>query len=127
MKIEQSDRTHLKEMRRVHGVMASKALSSVFLLLSSGVKNPGEVARRMGRSKYAASVDISKLKECGLVNLSSRSSSDLRQRNYEISQKKLLEIFKRDYSFELSSTKISCCQKLPGKCRAPCIPSSSRF
>jgi hypothetical protein len=101
VKIEQSDRTLLKEMRKVHGVMASRALSSVFLLLCSGVKNPGEVARRMGRSKYAASLDISKLKECGLVVLSARRSHDLQQRNYEISQKKLVEVFKRDYSFEL--------------------------
>src|ERR1700726_4603724 len=81
VKIEQGDTRLLKELRKVHGVMASKALSSVFLLLSSGVKNPGEVARRMGRSKYAASLDISKLKECDLVVLSARSSSDLRQRN----------------------------------------------
>ncbi|MDA4112356.1 MAG: hypothetical protein OK439_07435, partial [Thaumarchaeota archaeon] len=101
VKIEQGDTKLLNEMKKVHGVMSSKALSSVFLLICSGIKNPGEVARRMGRSKYAASLDISKLRESGLVILAGRGSSDLRQKNYEVSSKKLLQIFKRDYSFEL--------------------------
>jgi DNA-binding MarR family transcriptional regulator len=101
VKIDRGDSSILRELRKVHAVMASKALSSAFFLIASGVRNPGEIARRMGRTKYSVSLQISKLRESGLIVPLARSGSDLRRRNYEISTKKLLQIFKRDFSFEL--------------------------
>ena len=41
------------------------------------------------------------MRQAGLVFLSKRSGPDLRQRNYEVSFDKLLQIFRQDYTFEL--------------------------
>lgn len=101
VKIDQGDARVLREMKYVRAVMASKTLSSTFLLIASGVKNPGEIARRTGRTKYSVSFQITKLKEAQLIVSSTRSSSDLRMRNYEISEKKLVQIFKKDFAFEV--------------------------
>jgi predicted transcriptional regulator len=101
VKIEQQDPKLSREIRKVHAISSSRVMSSVFLLIVRGTGSPKEIARLTGRSKYAVSLQISKLKNAGLIVLSKRTQTDLRQRNYEVSYEKLLQIFQQDYAFEL--------------------------
>jgi len=101
VKLEQQDPKTLREIRKVHAISSSRVLSSVFLLIARGTGSPTEITRLTGRSKYAVSLQISKLRSAGLILLSKRSHSDLRQRNYKVSSEKLLQIFRQDYTFEL--------------------------
>jgi len=101
VKIEQQDARMMREIRKVHVIISSKVLSSVFFLIARGIGSPSEIARHTGHSKYAVSLQISKLRKAGLVLLSKRNGPDLRQRNYEVSFDKLLQLFRQDYTFEL--------------------------
>ncbi len=101
VKMEQQDPKLMREVKRVHSVMTSRVLSSVFFLIARGNGSPKEISRLTGRSKYAVSLQISKLKSSGMISLSKRIHSDLRQRNYEVASERLVQIFKQDFSFEL--------------------------
>jgi DNA-binding MarR family transcriptional regulator len=101
VRIEKQDARMMREIRKAHVIISSKVLSSVFFLISRGIGSPREIARHTGRSKYAVSLQISKLRQAGLVFLAKRNGPDLRQRNYEVSFDKILQIFRQDYTFEL--------------------------
>ena len=45
VRIEQQDARMMREIRKVHVIISSKVLSSVFFLISRGIGSPREIAR----------------------------------------------------------------------------------
>ena len=89
------------EIGRVRRVLNSSALGEVFLLVAGGTNSPGELARRIGKSKFAVSVQLAALKRTGLVKLVHILGSDMRRKSYEINWSKIGQIFRQDHALEL--------------------------
>ena len=90
-----------REIAAVRGVLNSGALREILLLIGKGEGSPGELARRIGKSKYAVSVQLAALKRAGVVTASHVLGQDMRRRSYEIVWAKVGEIFRQDHALEL--------------------------
>jgi hypothetical protein len=85
----------------VRKVLGSQAASELFLLVAKGIGTPSELVRFSGKSKFAVSLQLSGLREAGLLKYRSVISSDLRQKEYEVVWNRISEIFRQDHALEL--------------------------
>jgi DNA-binding transcriptional ArsR family regulator len=69
--------------------------------MAKGTGSPGELARQIGKSKYAVSVQLAALKRVGFVKASNVLGADMRRRSYDIMWAKVGEVFRQDHALEL--------------------------
>ncbi len=89
-----------KAMVQVRNAISSHALSDIFVLVAKGISNPKEIADQTGKSKFVISLQLSKLKEAGLLERL-MDTSDLRRKTYSVIWDHIAEIFYQDHAFEI--------------------------
>jgi DNA-binding transcriptional ArsR family regulator len=88
------------EISAVRKALGSRALSELFLLVAKGTNIPTDISRLTGKSKFAVSLQLSKLKKVGLLKDRSVIGWDMRRKRYEIVWEKVAQIFRQDHALE---------------------------
>jgi len=101
VKVDSAGENLRREIVKVRGILNSAALCEILLLILRRGGSPGELARQIGKSKYAVSVQLAALKRVGFVKPSKILDVDMRRRVYEINWAKVGEVFRQDHALEL--------------------------
>ncbi len=101
VEVDRVDDRLLRDIHAVRRVISSQAACAVFIMIAKGLHSPGGIARQINKSKFAVSLQISELKTAQLIKQISHPTSDLRQKYYELSLEKMVDIFRQDHALEV--------------------------
>ncbi len=88
------------EIRSVRKALRSSALSELIVLVAKGMNAPTEIAAKTAKSKFAVSLQLSNLRNVGLLRCSSLVGLDMRRKRYEVVWEKIAQIFRQDHALE---------------------------